>query len=78
MLKNKKNNKSKTVKQKNQRILSIYSSHQTSIDAVCKGTSLPLKKTNRASVLATNTKSKELSRKDKPKNQASTAKIKAP
>jgi hypothetical protein len=37
-----------------------------------------LKKTNRASILATNTKSKELQKKDKSKNQASKTKIKAP
>lgn len=51
MLKNKKNNKDQQSKERNQRILHIYSSHQLVPDNVCKATSLPLKKTGKNSVI---------------------------
>ena len=59
MLKHKKNNKDRTVKERNKRILNIYSSSNALPEAVAsKGTSLPLKKHNKSSIVNLNTKSK--------------------
>jgi hypothetical protein len=58
MLKNKKNNKGKTSKSRNKRIITIYSSQNSIVETVPKGTSAPLKKANRASVVNLNSRSK--------------------
>jgi hypothetical protein len=58
MLKNKKNNKDRTGKERNQRILNIYSSHQSISEQASKGVSLPLKKANKSSIANINTKPK--------------------
>ena len=44
MMRHKKHNKEQTNKDRNHRILNIYSSHQSSTDLNLKATSLPLKK----------------------------------
>jgi hypothetical protein len=58
MLKNKKNNKGKTSKSRNKRILTIYSSQNSVLEQVPKGTSVPLKKVNKSSVTNLNARPK--------------------
>lgn len=58
MLKNKKNNKRKSSKSRNKRIITIYSSQNSILESVGKGTSLPLKKANKSSVTNLNVRTK--------------------
>lgn len=75
MLKNKKNNKEPTQqKDRNQRILNIYSLQQSSTDLLAKASSIPLKKNNKTST----TKHKESQKATKNKRQTSQTKIKKP
>jgi hypothetical protein len=67
MLKNKKNNKRKTSKSRNKRIISVYSSQNLVGEPLSKAASLPLKKANKASLANLNTRPKEPSRKEKSK-----------
>ena len=78
MLRHKKNNKEHTNKDKNQRIMHIYSSQQLLTDHNAKAPSLPLKKTTKQSSTHNRNKSKEMMKKDKNKGHSSILKIRPP
>jgi hypothetical protein len=76
MLRHKKHNKEQTNKERNHRIINIYSSHQSVTELNTKATSVPLKKNTRP--LQSQQKHKETLRKDKAKGYSSQVRIKAP
>lgn len=77
MLKNKKNNKDQQAqKDKQQRIMQVYSQHSIN-DYPFKSVSLPLKKTHKQSITNPSSKPKEPARRDKGR-QSTIVKIKAP
>lgn len=63
MQKNKRANKDQPNKERNQRILHIYSTQATCPDSIFKAATLPLKKNAKLSVHHPPNKSKELSKK---------------
>ena len=76
MLRHKKHNKEQSNKDRNHRILNIYSSHQSATDLNTKAASLPLKKNTKP--LQSQHKHKEPPKKDKAKGHLSQVRIKAP
>lgn len=63
MQKNKRNQKDQPNKERNQRILNIYSTQASHSDSIFKAATLPLKKNAKLSVHHPQTKSKELQKK---------------
>ena len=78
MLRHKKNNKEHTVKDKNQRIMNIYSSQQLLPEHCIKAPSLTLKKTTKQSSNQYRQKSKDHIKKDKNKGHSSIVKARPP
>ena len=58
MLKNKKNNKDKSAKSRNKRILTIYSSQNSHLEILPKSTTVVLKKATKTSVPNLNSQQK--------------------
>jgi len=77
MLKHKKNNKEQIQKDKNQRILHIYSSHLSVPELALHAPSLPLKK-NTKNPHKSKPKLKEHSRKDKNRSHHESLKVRPP